>query len=313
MRRAPRDTPAGALILDKPEGPTSHDMVSLARRLLRTREIGHAGTLDPMATGVLVLCIGRATRLAGFLAAGDKVYRGRLRLGWETDTLDRTGVPLGEPRPVHCGTGEIEAAMAALTGRRMQTPPAFSAKRVRGVRAHRLARSGSSAALKPVEVVVEEFAALDVAGEEVTFEVRCGPGTYVRSLARELGEALGCGAHLVALRRTSSGECGLARAVTPERLAEKAREGNRWADLIPAGELGMGMPAVTVLPGALGRLAHGRPLQVGDWTGDPPAGEALCRVLDPAGSLVAVAQVDGGAGPTSLSPRRVLVRPSECP
>jgi tRNA pseudouridine55 synthase len=304
-----RAEPAGVLVVDKPEGPTSHDVVALARRLLRTRQVGHTGTLDPMATGVLVLCLGRATRLARFLTGQDKTYRGTLRLGLETDTLDRTGRPAGPERPVEASLEQIAAAMEELTGALWQTPPRFSAKRVDGVRAHRLARAGRPGQPRPVQVVVDTFSCLGVDGAEVEFEVRCSAGTYVRSLAAELGRALGCGAHLTALRRTVSGEFDLHDALSLDQMEQLAATGTVWDRLIPPSGLELGLPAVTAREEALDRLAHGGRLEASDLEDTLPGlGEGgLIRILSADGSLLAVGEVD--AGGARIQPRVVLLRP----
>ncbi|TDI12919.1 MAG: tRNA pseudouridine(55) synthase TruB [Acidobacteria bacterium] len=306
-----RAEPLGVLVVDKPEGPTSHDVVALARRLLRTRQVGHTGTLDPMATGVLVLCLGRATRLSRFLTGQDKTYRGTLRLGLETDTLDRTGRPAGPERPVEASPEQITAAMEELTGSLWQTPPRFSAKRVDGVRAHRLARAGRPGQPRPVQVVVHTFSCLGVDGAEVEFEVRCSAGTYVRSLAAELGRALGCGAHLTALRRTVSGEFHLQDALSLDRMEELAAAGTVWDRLIPPSGLELGLPAVTARDQALDRLAHGGWLEASDLEDTLPGlGEAgLIRILSADGSLLAVGEVE--AGGARIQPRVVLLRPQE--
>jgi tRNA pseudouridine55 synthase len=300
---------SGVLVLDKPEGPTSHDMVQFARRLLGTRQVGHTGTLDPMATGVLVLCVGRATRLARFLTASRKVYRARIRCGWETDTLDRTGRALAEPRPARPTAEDVERALADLTGRQMQTPPSFSAKRIGGVRAHALARAGSAAEPRPVEVEIDEFREVRVSGSDIDLEVRCSAGTYIRSLARDLGRALGTGAHLQQLRRTVSGEFGLEVARTPEALRALGRSGARSA-LVPLRDLQLGLPAVDVAGSAVADVAHGRALAVGAWIGGPPAPGGR-RLLGPDGELLAVGTVEPGPGGMRLRPRVVLLRPEE--
>lgn len=300
---------SGVLVLDKPEGPTSHDMVQMARRLLGTRQVGHTGTLDPMATGVLVLCVGRATRLARFLTASRKVYRARIRCGWETDTLDRTGRALGEPTVASPAAEDVERALAALTGRQMQTPPSFSAKRIGGVRAHALARAGSAAEPRPVEVEIEGFREIRVAGGDIDLEVRCSAGTYIRSLARDLGRALGTGAHLRQLRRIASGEFGLEVARSPEALRALGRRGARSA-LVPPRDLQLGMPAVALLGSAVADVAHGRALAQGAWTGRSPS-PGGCRLLGPDGELLAVGTAESGPGGTRIQPRVVLLRPEE--
>ncbi len=310
----PKDRgPSGILVMDKPEGPTSHDMVAVARRLLRTRQVGHTGTLDPMATGLLILCVGRATRLARFLTRRDKTYRGTLRLGFETDTQDRTGSPLGAMKPVTATAAEVESVMQTLTGSRMQLPPRFSAKKVNGVRAHRLARAGKEGQPEPVAITVDSFRLLEMVGLEATFEVRCSPGTYVRTLAVEIGRSLGCGAHLTALRRTESGEFDLSTALNPSEMAALARRHQLRDKLIPLGKLEMGLPSVTAREAALWRVVQGGPLTEQDLEAPIPATGPLYRVLTPSGELLAVGErTEAGASPW-IQPRVVLLRPEELP
>lgn len=306
----PAAEPLGVLVVDKPEGPTSHDVVALTRRLLRTRQVGHAGTLDPMATGVLVLCLGRATRLARFLSGQEKTYRGTLRLGLETDTLDRTGKPSGPERPVKASPEQVTSAMAELSGTLRQTPPRFSAKRVDGVRAHRLARAGKPGQPQPVQVVVHAFRCLELRLPEVEFEVRCSAGTYVRSLAAELGRSLGCGAHLTALRRTVSGAFGLPHAMSLDQMKELATAGTLQDRLIPPSALDLGLPAVTAREEAQDRLAHGGALESAEFEAAGLATEnGLIRVLGTDGSLLAIGELQ--ADGTRIQPRVVLLRPQE--
>ena len=212
----------GVLVVDKPAGPTSHDIVDRARRALGTRRVGHTGTLDPFATGVLPLCLGRATRLARFLTAGEKTYRATLRLGFATTTDDLTGEPLGEPRRVELTDESLRAALAGLVGRFDQVPPAFSARQVDGRRLYELARRGEATARAATPVEVQALDLVSRAGDTLELEVRCSAGTYVRAIARDLGEQLGCGAHLVALRRTRSGGFGLDQAVPGDSFERAA-------------------------------------------------------------------------------------------
>jgi len=301
---------AGILVLDKPAGPTSHDLVALARRHLRIRQIGHTGTLDPMATGVLVLCVGRATRVARFLIRGEKVYSATLRLGWGTDTGDCSGRPLHAPRPVDLRAEQVAAAMRALTGARLQTPPAYSAKKVGGVRAYRLARAGVPVAPAAAPVEVRRLELTGMEGEEVAFEVHCSAGTYVRTLAQEIGDILGCGAHLTALRRTRSGEFCLADAISPAALAARSNVEPAADLLLPLARLRMGLPEVTVDGGSLVRLARGGDLAVEALRGDVPPPGSTCRVVDTGGRLVALGTVEAGRGTAPrLQPRVVLLDP----
>jgi len=212
--------PDGLLVVDKPAGWTSHDVVGRGRRLAGTRKVGHAGTLDPMATGVLVLGIGRATRLLGHLALTDKAYDATIRLGATTVTDDAEGDVLDERDPSGVTDEAVAAGLAALTGDLEQVPSSVSAIKVDGVRSYTRVRAGEQVELKARAVTVSRFALLERRGADLDVTVECTTGTYVRALARDLGEALGVGAHLTALRRTRVGPFDLARARTLEQLAE---------------------------------------------------------------------------------------------
>jgi len=256
------------------------------RRVLRERRVGHTGTLDPFATGVLVVCVGQGTRLVRFLAEGDKVYRATVRLGFATTTDDLQGEPLAPPLPVAVDLAAVRAAAASLAGPLLQVPPAYSAKRVDGQRLYDLARQGVPVEPEPVAVTVHALDVVALEGDRVELDVRCSPGTYVRALARDLGQRLGLGGHLVALRRTSSSGFGLEGAVPADALDARAREA-----LLPLASVLTGLPAVTV--NGLGRdgLRHGRPLtadRVGK--GFPAAAPAArYRVLSEDGVLLALA------------------------
>lgn len=193
----------GLLLVDKPAGITSHAVVDRARQIIGTRRIGHAGTLDPFATGLLILLVGRATRLLPFLDAEPKVYRATIRFGVRTTTDDPDGEPLFEAPPPE--PSAVERAIAALTGHLLQRPPIFSAKRVAGVRAYAAARRGDPLTLEPVGITVYEWRVLGREGSDLDVEIHCSGGTYIRALARDLGEATGSAAHLATLRRIRSG------------------------------------------------------------------------------------------------------------
>ncbi|MFN8095865.1 MAG: tRNA pseudouridine(55) synthase TruB [Vicinamibacteria bacterium] len=275
----------GVLVVDKPAGPTSHDVVDRARRALRERRIGHTGTLDPFATGVLPLCVGRATRLARFLSGGEKVYRASVRLGFATTTDDRTGEPLSPPRPSDVAGEALGEALAAFVGTFDQVPPAFSARHVGGRRLYELARNGEAAPRTATPVTVQALDLVSREGDCLELEVRCSAGTYVRAIARDLGERLGTGGHLVALRRTRSGAFDLSRAVPGDRLDASAS-----AAIVPVRELLPELPSVRV--GARGRsfVAHGRDLGPADVDGPFPGPEHdVVRVIDDSGELVALA------------------------
>ena len=209
--------PDGLLVVDKPAGWTSHDVVGRVRRLAETRKVGHAGTLDPMATGVLVLGIGRATRLLGHLSLTDKSYDATIRLGVTTVTDDAEGDVLEQRDASH--VGDVSAAMAALTGDIQQVPSAVSAVKVDGVRSYARVRAGEDVQLAARRVTVSRFELVERRGDDLVVQVDCTSGTYVRALARDLGDALGVGAHLTALRRTRVGPFSLDKARTLEQLA----------------------------------------------------------------------------------------------
>jgi tRNA pseudouridine55 synthase len=213
----------GVLIIDKPAGLTSHDVVNRARRILQQRSIGHLGTLDPMATGVLPLVTGSLTRLAQFYTTSEKTYEGTIRFGFATDTYDAQGEPTSTPHNVTLHAEEVEALAARFRGVIEQTPPPFSAKKIKGVPAYKLARQQREVVLKPVQVEIKEFAILGVEIDRVRFRARVASGTYMRSVAHEMGSELTCGAHLESLRRTSVAEFTLDDAHTLEQLAEAAQ------------------------------------------------------------------------------------------
>ena len=290
----------GMLVVDKPEGPTSHDVVARVRRLTGRRRVGHTGTLDPMATGVLPIVLGRATRLARFYSAAPKTYLADTRLGSATTTYDRLGTPL-DPAPGGLGAhgidrAALERALGPFQGTFEQTPPAFSAKKVGGRRAHALARRDRPVALAPVRVSVEDVVIEALAGDLVRLRLRTSAGFYVRSLAHDLGTALGCGAHLAALRRLASGDLTIERATRLEDL-ERRPELVRQA-LIGLESLVPWMAAVHLGDEGVRRVSHGlaaRPIdmrspasgRLPEPVGDR-AGEGT-RLLGPDGRLVAIA------------------------
>jgi tRNA pseudouridine55 synthase len=274
-------------VVDKPKGPTSHDIVDRVRRALGERRVGHTGTLDPFATGVLVICVGNATRLARFLAEGDKLYRATVRLGFATATDDLLGAALGAPRLVHLDRRAVEAAARALTGDLEQVPPAYSAKRIEGRRLYDLAREGTLVSRPPSRVRVSAFDVLGLRGDEVDVEVRCSPGTYVRALARDLGANLGTGGHLVALRRLMSGGFTTDDAVPGDLLPSLA-----LANLKPLEALLLDLPAVRLSEAGLAAVRHGRDVTERDLAErptEPTRPTPWWRLLGPEGDLVAIA------------------------
>lgn len=248
----------GALIIHKPAGLTSHDVVARVRRLTGERSVGHLGTLDPAATGVLPLLLGRLTRLAQFFQGREKEYEGELRFGFATATYDAEGEKVGTATERVPALAQIEAALGSFRGTVRQTPPPYSAKKVSGVPAYKLARREEPVELAPVEVEVRAFEVLGLEGDRLRFRVVCSSGTYIRSLAHDLGQALGVGAHLVRLVRTRVGEFTLAEAVTLEALAEKAAAGAAEAALLPAQALLLEFPAVIAPGEAAAKLLQGR-------------------------------------------------------
>ncbi len=209
----------GILILDKPAGLTSHDVVNRVRRILQQRDVGHLGTLDPMATGVLPLVTGNLTRLAQFYTHSEKCYEGTVRFGFSTDTYDAEGEPTSAPQSVALNAAQVEDLAARFRGVIEQTPPPFSAKKIHGVPAYKLARKQKEVVLKPVQVEIKEFVILSVDADRAHFRARVASGTYMRSVAHEMGQILNCGAHLESLRRTAVAEFTLEDAHTLEELA----------------------------------------------------------------------------------------------
>ncbi len=245
----------GVLLIDKPSGPTSHDVVARLRRTAGERAIGHTGTLDPLATGVMVLVLGRATRLAAFLSSGDKTYEAVIRLGLATDTDDAQGRQVGAAASSLPDDVELASALGAFRGTFDQVPPAHSAKKVAGEKAYELARRDRPVILKPVPVTVRLLEVLHRDGDRLAVRVSATAGFYVRALARDLGRRLGCGAHLEELRRTRSGGFDLSRAMP---LATAERLGSGLADaLIPAADALPDLPAVEVNESGLSRVSHG--------------------------------------------------------
>ena len=285
----------GVLLIDKPVGPTSHDVVARLRQVTRERSIGHAGTLDPRATGLLVMLLGKATRLATLLSGHDKTYEATVRLGWSTTTDDAAGERLESPSGPMPSDDDLRAALAAFNGSFEQMPPHHSAKNVGGHRAYDLARRDQRVDLKTSTVTVHSMDLIGREGDLVRLKMTVGAGFYVRSLARDLGERLGCGAHLHALRRTRSGAFNVEAATS---LDDADRLGPLLEPrLISLAEALPELPAVRVSEAGLLRVRHGNPIGPqfveGAWA---PSGAALTkiRLLDEAGALIALADLRGG-------------------
>jgi tRNA pseudouridine55 synthase len=271
----------GALVIDKPPGMTSHDVVLLARRLLGEKRIGHLGTLDPFATGVLVLLVGQATRLARFYGAREKSYRGIIRFGFTTDTMDRTGRSLADDCRPELSESKLRSAFSEFVGRYLQQPPSFSAKKVAGVPAYRLARKGQTADLAPVPVVVHTLDLLWIEGPRVGFEARVSSGTYIRSLVHDVGERMEVGANLEELRRSSVGEFREQDSLSVKRLQEAVQQ--RAQILIPMTELLPEIPPVSLDELEAARIAHGIDLEL-------HADAERLRLFNPEGGLIAIAE-----------------------
>jgi tRNA pseudouridine55 synthase len=258
MPRQPQPPPIdGALVIHKPRGRTSHDVVEIVRRLVGFRQIGHLGTLDPLATGVLVLLLGRATRLARFYSGRRKRYDCTMRFGYATDTYDADGKPLGPDQAPDLRRAELEPLIAEFLGHIQQTPPAYSAKKIAGRPAHELARKNKPVELKPIEVDVYEFRAGEIEGPRLRCTIECGAGTYIRSLAHDLGARQGTGAHLEEIARTAVGEFTLDQAVSLEELQAAASHGRAAELVIPLERLLPELPRATVLPIVERRVRHG--------------------------------------------------------
>jgi len=254
----------GILILDKPAGLTSHDVVNRVRRILQQRAVGHLGTLDPLATGVLPLVTGNLTRLAQFYTASEKTYEGVIRFGFATDTYDAEGEPLGSPQTVEVSLEQLQERAGRFRGVIQQMPPPFSAKKIHGVPAYKLARKHKEVPLKPVQVEIKEFEILSVAGERASFRARVASGTYMRSVAHEMGQELGCGAHLESLRRTALAEFELADAHTIEELEAAAERGQFEEMFVHPRKLLPQFPSVTANDEMAARIRSGRAVNLPD-------------------------------------------------
>ena len=304
----------GVLVIDKPEGLTSHDVVVAARRLFGEKRIGHTGTLDPLATGVLPLACGRATRLVRFLSAAEKEYEATVLFGVTTDTLDVTGEEIS--RSGRAPSREtLAAALRSFEGEQLQMPPAYSAKKVAGRRAYELARRDEPVALDPVRVRVSRIELLEDGNDRCRIRLTCSAGFYVRALVRDLGERCDTGATLEALRRTRSGDFTLDEAIdldalgpVRDRTNPESRVPNPGMEtaLIPMERLLPGFPAVTVTAEGLTRVSHGQHVRPVDLTGDAPVGAAgWVRLLDSSGALVGLGTPQRLSG--FLHPEVVLI------
>jgi tRNA pseudouridine55 synthase len=263
MPRQPKPAPFdGALVINKPQGKTSHDIVDAIRHLAGFRQVGHLGTLDPLATGVLVLLLGKATRLVRFYSGRRKRYLAGFRFGYATDTYDSEGIAQGPDAAPILDRSAIERLAAESLGRFEQMPPIFSAKKVQGRPAYELARKNQAVELKPASVELFEYRLTEIEGPMVRFSIECSSGTYIRSLAHDMGQKLGCGAHLAEISRTAVGEFSLDQAINVEELAEDARAGKFQSRLIPLENLLPNFPSTHVLPVLERRVRHGAKFNV---------------------------------------------------
>jgi tRNA pseudouridine55 synthase len=276
----------GVLVIDKPPAWTSHDVVAKIRNITRIRKVGHTGTLDPFATGVLPLTMGRATRLTNYFLSSDKHYRGVMRFGFATTTFDLEGEPVGEDARPDLDRESIEALFRTYVGTIRQTVPPYSARKIRGKPMYAYARKGIEMEPATKEVRIKTLTLLDVRGSEVEFELSCTAGTYARSLAHDLGRDWGCGAHLVSLRRTRSGEFPIDTAVRLEEAGVFHTREFFLEHILPMGKLLQDIPTIVVPEADRNKLVHGADLNL--LTGAYESDEY--RLLDEAGVLLAVAQ-----------------------
>ena len=289
-RRREQPGPSGFLVVDKPAGMTSHDVVDAARRALGTRRIGHLGTLDPLATGVLPLAVRDATKLVPYVASDPKVYAGSIELGVATDTFDAEGAVLSRHAGPLPEEQAVRAALAGFLGEILQVPPMYSSVKHEGEPLHRIARRGGHVERAPRKVRIH---AIEVQGYRpplVDVEVVCAGGTYVRSLAEDLGRELGCGAHLANLRRTRSGPFLAAQAVTLGALEEAAARGEAEVLLLSPVTV-LGLPEVWLTPAQVRRVSHGGEIPAPPAAGPPPAPGTRVTALDGEGTLIALMEV----------------------
>ena len=297
----------GVLVIDKPQGPTSHDVVVRVRRATGVKRIGHTGTLDPIASGVLPLVLGRAARLAQFLGNADKGYEALIKLGLETDTYDVTGRQTGNSRDPHINEpltpAHIERVLQKFRGSYLQSPPPFSAKKIDGTRAYRLARRGIAVQLPASAVTVSRLELADFQGDRLTLRVTCSAGFYVRSLAHDIGAQLGTGACLQSLRRLRSGDFGLEQALLLHALERQPSVASDY--LVPMSGLLNNLPGIILTSDGARRAACGNLIGRADLA--DPAGllAGRVRLLDPEGQLIAIAELTGEAG--LLHPAVVVV------
>jgi tRNA pseudouridine55 synthase len=288
----------GLLIVDKPVGPTSHSVVNMVRRGTGIRKVGHAGTLDPRASGVLVLCLGSATRLSEYLSTSDKTYEATVRFGASTRTYDADG-EITRQTGISPTRQQIAAALTSFTGALEQVPPPFSAIKVKGRKAYELARNGTEIELEPRRITIYSLEIVSYQAPDLELSIRCSAGTYIRSLAHDLGEQLSCGAHLAALRRTQAGPFNLDSA-TPMPMLEVGFLTGKWEQFVrPAADALPDLPVVQLTQEMAEQVKHGRRLPA------DPGSQGLARALDPQGELAAILEADAQSG--EWHPRKVFI------
>lgn len=293
---------SGVLVVDKPVGMTSHDVVQAIRAGTGLRRAGHTGTLDPRASGVLVILVGPAVRLSEFVSASDKRYQAIIRLGSTTDTFDADGKFTHSDEPVNVTEEQFEKVLSTFIGEIEQTPPPYSAVKVQGRKAYEMARQGEEVDLAPRKITVHHLEVLEWAPPEVVIDVHCSSGTYVRSLANDLGTSLGCGAYLVGLRRTKSGRFSLRDATPLRKLQEAFHAGNWYQYLIPAAEALAEWPAVELNPDEVEDVRHGHRVKAA-----AEAQPGMVRGVSTQGELVALMDlVTGESGGPEWQPKKVF-------
>lgn len=279
----------GVIVVNKPAAWTSHDVVAKMRGIANTKSVGHLGTLDPIATGVLPVMVGQSTRLARYFEKSEKAYEAVIRFGFATSTYDREGEPLAPPEDVTITVEQIEACLTPMRGDIDQMPPPISAKKIGGVPAYKLARKNQPVELSPVRVSLYELTLLSAEGDRARLRVRCSAGTYIRSIAHDLGIKLGCGAHVEDLVRTASGEFTLARTHTLDELQSLKNEGRLAEALLPMADLLPHFPRVGIDDLTASQIRHGRDFSVSPFRANPNAEHV--KAIDPSGNLVAIGQI----------------------
>ena len=279
----------GILNINKATGMTSHDVVAKVRKILRQKRVGHTGTLDPAASGVLPICVGQATRVAEYLSESGKAYQAEVIFGAVTDTYDSEGVIIRTASIADLALPQIEEALSHFLGPQAQLPPRYSAIKIQGQPAYKRARAGEEISLEPRSITIDRLQIIAWNSPRLTLAIECSKGTYIRSLAYNLGEYLGCGAYLGALVRTRSGPFFLSESITLEQLADAAASESVHEHLFPADKALQGYPTLLLDAVSAARVLHGMPFQ---YDPDPPISSKLARVYDTSGHFLAIAEWD---------------------